>query len=145
MADNTTLNPGIGGDVLASDDIAGVKFQRFKLTLGADSVNDGDACKTNPLPVFLPPVMPVNRSGTITTGNTAQILAAANTARRGWWLKNNSTGSLWVSDMTTAVLSQPSLEIKAGALYEAPYGGCSSAALSIIGATTGQSFTAREY
>lgn len=36
MADNTTLNTGSGGDVIASDDIAGVKHQRTKLSLGAD-------------------------------------------------------------------------------------------------------------
>lgn len=36
MADNTTLNAGTGGDVIASDDIAGVKYQRVKLALGAD-------------------------------------------------------------------------------------------------------------
>jgi hypothetical protein len=36
MADNTTLNAGTGGDVIASDDIAGVKYQRIKLSVGAD-------------------------------------------------------------------------------------------------------------
>jgi hypothetical protein len=30
MADNTTLNTGSGGDVIATDDIAGVKYQRVK-------------------------------------------------------------------------------------------------------------------
>lgn len=51
MADNTTLNAGTGGDVIASDDISGVKFQRVKLTVGADGVNDGDVASGNPLPV----------------------------------------------------------------------------------------------
>lgn len=36
MADNTTLNTGSGGDVIASDDIGGVKHQRVKISLGAD-------------------------------------------------------------------------------------------------------------
>lgn len=36
MADNTTLNAGSGGDVIASDDIGGVKYQRVKLSVGAD-------------------------------------------------------------------------------------------------------------
>ena len=36
MADNTTLNAGTGGDTIASDDIAGVKHQRVKVSLGAD-------------------------------------------------------------------------------------------------------------
>jgi hypothetical protein len=51
MADNTTLNTGSGGDVIATDDIAGVKYQRVKLTLGADGVNDGDVASGNALPV----------------------------------------------------------------------------------------------
>lgn len=51
MADNTTLNTGSGGDVIATDDIAGVKYQRVKITLGADGVNDGDVASANALPV----------------------------------------------------------------------------------------------
>lgn len=50
MADNTTLNTGSGGDVIASDDISGVKYQRVKLIHGADGTNDGDVSRTNPLP-----------------------------------------------------------------------------------------------
>lgn len=52
MADNTTINSMAGGDVIASDDIGGVKYQRIKLVTGADGVNDGDVSKTNPLPVL---------------------------------------------------------------------------------------------
>lgn len=84
-------------------------------------------------------------SGTITTGGVAQSLALANENRQGWWIRNNSTTSLWVSDITTAVASQPSLEIKAGELYESPLLGCSQKALTIYGATTGQAFTGRQY
>lgn len=51
MPDNTQLNPGAGGDVVASDDVGGVKFQRVKLALGADGVNDGDLCAANPMPI----------------------------------------------------------------------------------------------
>lgn len=53
MADNTILNTGTGGDVIASDDILGVKYQRVKLISGIDGVNDGDIATTNPLPVKL--------------------------------------------------------------------------------------------
>ena len=35
MADNTELNPGSGGDIVAADDVAGVKYQVVKLDLGA--------------------------------------------------------------------------------------------------------------
>lgn len=36
MAENVVLNSGTGGDTVAADDIAGVKHQRVKLSLGAD-------------------------------------------------------------------------------------------------------------
>lgn len=53
MADNTTLNIGTGGDVIASDDIAGVKYQRVKIVHGIDGVNDGDISSSNPMPTFI--------------------------------------------------------------------------------------------
>ena len=34
--DNTVLNSGTGGDTIASDDIAGIKHQRVKISVGAD-------------------------------------------------------------------------------------------------------------
>lgn len=36
MADNTTLNVGSGGDVIATDDVSGVKHQTVKVEFGAD-------------------------------------------------------------------------------------------------------------
>lgn len=51
MADNTQLNTGTGGDVIATDDIAGVKYQRVKIVLGADGVNSGDVSSSNAMPV----------------------------------------------------------------------------------------------
>lgn len=41
MADNTTLNIGSGGDVIRTDDIAGVKIPTSKIILGADGVDEG--------------------------------------------------------------------------------------------------------
>lgn len=94
-----------------------------------------------------PPVASVaNRSGTITTGGTAQVLCSANPTRRGLVLQNNSTGDLWINrNGGTAILGQPSLCIPSGSYYETPVGGNTLEAVSIIGATTGQEFTAEEY
>ena len=50
MADNTTLNAGTGGDVIASDDIDGVKYQRVKATFGKDG-EAVDVSADNPMPV----------------------------------------------------------------------------------------------
>lgn len=52
MADNTSLNPGVGGDIIATDDIAGVKYQRTKVVWGVDGVAN-DTSATNPIPVAL--------------------------------------------------------------------------------------------
>lgn len=53
MADNVSVNTSTPGTpaVIASDDISGAQFQRIKLTLGADGVNEGDVSSTNPIPV----------------------------------------------------------------------------------------------
>lgn len=50
MADNTTLNPGTGGDVIASDDVGGVKYQVVKLAVGADGAA-ALVANANPIPV----------------------------------------------------------------------------------------------
>ena len=66
MADNVTMNPGSGGAVAAADDIGSVYYQRVKLTLGADGVNDGDVSSTNPIPVR----QTTNSSNVVTSTST---------------------------------------------------------------------------
>lgn len=54
MTDNVTTSAPVGeGPRVATDDISGTHYQRVKMTIGADGVNDGDVCTTNPLPVVL--------------------------------------------------------------------------------------------
>jgi hypothetical protein len=87
-----------------------------------------------------------DRSGSITAGGSAQALMAANANRLGWQLQNNSNGDLWFNEVgSTAVAAQPSFKLAPGDSYESPVGATSTAAISIIGATTGQTFTAREW
>jgi hypothetical protein len=87
-----------------------------------------------------------DRSGTVTTGATAQTLMPANSARLGWQLQNNSVGDIWFNELgATAVANQPSFKLAPGDSYESPVGATTTAAISIIGATTGQPFTAREW
>lgn len=71
MADNTTLNVGSAGDVIGSDDISGVKYQRVKLIHGADGVNAGDVSSANGLPVAPVP------SGVLTL-QASQVSGVAN-------------------------------------------------------------------
>lgn len=87
-----------------------------------------------------------NRSSTITTGGTAQNLMVENITRLGWQLQNNSANDLWFNEIGgTAVQSQPSFKLTPGSSYECPVGAISTSAISIIGSTTGQQFTAREW
>lgn len=72
MADNTTLNTMTGGDVIASDDVAGVKYQRVKLVDGtADSTAAiaGDA--TNGLDVDITRIM--DRAANGNAGSVATV------------------------------------------------------------------------
>lgn len=50
MADTVPITAGTGTSI-ATDDIAGVHFQRIKLIHGDDGVNAGDVSAINPLPV----------------------------------------------------------------------------------------------
>lgn len=113
----------------------------IKLLVGGSAVSS-----TNPLPIVFSTATITSSSGTIATGGAAQSLMAANAARKGWFIQNNSTGDLWVNRFGgTAIAGQPSILIPAGALYETPDGGSGGNALSIYGATTGQTFTAAEW
>jgi len=90
----------------------------------------------------------VNRSGSITTGGTAQVLMAAKTQaheRSGFFIQNISSGDLWIHDLGTATQDQPSIKIASGGFFTMVGADCPDTAISIIGATTGQKFVAREW
>lgn len=81
MADNTTINTGSGGDTIATDDIGGVKYQRVKITLGADGVTDGDVSSSNALPIS-------DNGGSLTVDGT---IAAT---QSGTWNVTNVSGTV---------------------------------------------------
>lgn len=87
----------------------------------------------------------VDKSGTVTLGGTAQQIAASNASRRGFIIQNNSSGDLWFSTLATAVVSQPSMKVASGQAFSVTAPDVPTGAISIIGATTSQSFTAREW
>lgn len=87
----------------------------------------------------------INRSGTITSGGTAQTAAASNAGRKGFSVQNVSGGDLWWSTLATAIQGQPSHKLPPNALYETPLHAVPTGAISIIGGTTGQAFTMREW
>ncbi len=73
MPDNTTLNSGTGGDVIATDDIGGVKYPRSKIVIGADGTNDGDVSATNPMPIRGTGLAGTANSGVITVQGIASM------------------------------------------------------------------------
>jgi ABC-type multidrug transport system fused ATPase/permease subunit len=98
---------------------------------------------TNPLPVTggaLPEG--TSRSGAITTGGTAQDLAPANASRKSLTGQNISAGDLWINENggTAAADGTDSWKVIAGASFKIS----TNEKVSIIGATTGQKFTATE-
>jgi len=83
-----------------------------------------------------------DRSGSITTGGTAQQMAAANSARKSLKGQNISAGDLWINEIggNAAVDAAGSYKVTAGSAFSV----ATNRAVSIIGATTGQKWTATE-
>jgi hypothetical protein len=91
-------------------------------------------------------VTPINRSGTIASGGTAQTLAQANPSRHGYSIQNQSAGDLYFRhDGVAATADKLSIKLPAGDLFETPPGVSPVGAISIIGATTAQAFFAEEW
>lgn len=84
-----------------------------------------------------------NISGTITSGGTAQVLSAGNNNRRYLLVQNISDITMWVNELGVATADTPSIQLVAGASLEL-VGPQAAGAWSIIGATTGKKFVARE-
>lgn len=103
MADNVTLNPGVGGDTIAADDISGAKYMRSKLISGNDGINDGDVSKTNPLPVR-PPKISWAAPTFATVGVASAIVLAANAARQGAEFVNDSNKIIYLAFGAAAVV-----------------------------------------
>ncbi len=85
-----------------------------------------------------------NRSGTITSGGTAQTIMSANATRKYLLIQNTSDTTMWCNFTTTAVATQPSFQLIPGASFTMEGLAVSSEAISCIGATTGKIFTAKE-
>lgn len=114
MADNFQLPiPTTMGDVSAGDDIGGVKYQRIKVTLGADGVNDGDVSSANPLPIA-----GTQADGATATGG-ALIVAGVTAGGVVQHLETNASGHLNISDGGGSItIDAASLPLPTGAATE---------------------------
>lgn len=133
-------SPGVAGNAmtLATSDISSVNLSGAVFSGGTDPVSL--VVSTTPTASAL-----TDGSGAITTGGTAQQIFAANAARKYLVIQNHSTDVLWVNFGVVAVASRPSIEIPpngGSVTYESNF--VPSGLVSIIGATTGDSFTAKQ-
>ena len=86
---------------------------------------------------------PVNCSGTIAAGNTAQKIANLPTPLHGYQLQNLSTDTLYFSDLTSSATSTAgSWQLSAsGGSYNSPLGFAPGGSVYINGLTTGDAYT----
>ncbi len=127
MADNITV-PG-AGEVLAYNDIAGVKHLRTKIQHGADGAAE-DVSDANPLPIYFvsPPDVVVVAYAAPATATVAQVassasavtLQAANADRRGLRVQNDSTAVLYLKYGAGASLTSYTKKLVAGEYWEMP-------------------------
>ena len=85
-----------------------------------------------------------DRSGSLTTGGTAQTIAALRAGRSYFLFQNISPDDLWINCGVTAVQDQPSFKIIAGGSFVMEGNSVCTDLISVIGATTGQKFSAKE-
>lgn len=122
MADNVPITAG-SGTIIASDDIGSVQFQRVKVTWGVDGTAT-DASAAAPLPtVVVATAVTSNGPTSVTAAATDTLILAANTARRGCAIRNESTAVLKVSLGTNAASATAyTAEVAAQGYYETPFG-----------------------
>ena len=100
----------------------------------------------SPLPVINSAGSPaIDGSGTVVAGGTAQMLFGGITPTNGWLVANNSSGTLYVSDVGSATTGGASIPIPAGSLFATPSGYNPAGPVSLYGATAGQAYAARRW
>ena len=106
--------------------------------------NDGDGHGTEPVTLVNSSVL-TDRSGTLTAGAVAQQLAPANLSRTYLLIQNeHATEVMWINFTTTAVQSQPSLQIAALATFVMETAAASTEVISVIATTIGHPWSAKE-
>jgi hypothetical protein len=84
-------------------------------------------------------------SGMVATGGTAQLLFGGAVPANGYLVANNSSATLYVSDVGTATAGGASVPIAAGAVFMTPSGYQPPGPVSLYGGTSGQPFAARRW
>ena len=109
-----------------------------------ETLNDGADIQANQVPVYTTVRTSTDKSGTVTSGGTAQNAIAANAQRKGWMLTNLSSDILYVRDDGTAASATTGVPVYPGQTVN-DGGQASTSAISVLGATTGDVWSAKEY
>jgi hypothetical protein len=101
---------------------------------------------TAPLPVInTAGSAAVDGSGTLSVGGTAQTLFGGIAPGDGWLVANNSSATIYVSDVGAATSGGASIPIAPGGVFATPSGYKPAGPVSVYGAATGQAFAARRW
>jgi hypothetical protein len=101
---------------------------------------------TAPLPVInTGAAAAIDGSGTVIVGGIAQTLFAGVVPTNGYLVANNSTATIYASDVGAATSGGASIPIAAGAVFMTPSGYKPAGAVSLWGGATGQAFAARRW
>jgi hypothetical protein len=95
-------------------------------------------------PAFAIDNTPADGGGTIATGGVSQTVFAANPNRRYLFIQNHSVETLQINFGAAASAGNTSYFIVAGGAYESPPNYVPTTSVTIIGATTGSAFTAKQ-
>ncbi len=87
----------------------------------------------------------VDGSGSVSSAGTAQTLFGGLVPVDGWLVANNSSTTLYVSDVGTATPGGASIPIAAGTVFATPSGYKPAGPVSLYGVTAGQAFAARRW
>jgi hypothetical protein len=90
-------------------------------------------------------VAAVDGSGAVGVGGTAQLLFGGAVPANGYLIANNSSGTLYISDVGIATAGAASIPIAAGAVFTTPSGYQPPGPISLYGGTSGQAFAARRW
>ena len=137
---NTTTQP-----ISTQADVAGnlVPVHAAAALIGGIAMPVGP---TAPLPVTnTAAAAAIDGSATVVTGGAAQTLFAGAVPINGYLVANNSSQTLYVSDVGAAISGGASIPISAGAVFMTPSGYNPAGAVSLWGSTTGQAFAARRW
>lgn len=87
----------------------------------------------------------IDKSGALAAGNTAEDAAAANTTRKYLFIQNiDATEDLWFNLGVTAVADKPSMRLGPGDTFVMEASFVSTGKVSVIAATTGHKWVAKE-